>query len=185
MAIETEKKYRLDKRRLVEINAHLKELGAVFASESFEENYLHKGGVLDERAAVLRLRKTGEKTLLTYKEKLGSDADFKHKIEHETVVSDVEATEAIIEKLGYRLSVVYEKHRKTFHFGDVEVVLDELPFGYFMEIEGTVEAIERAEKLLEIKDLEAEMRGYPRLTQRYGKLVDDVYESRFERHGKD
>jgi adenylate cyclase class 2 len=181
MAIETEKKYRLDKRRLVEITALLRELGAEFASESFEENYLHKGGVLDELGAVLRLRKTAERTLLTYKEKLGTDADFKHKIEHETEVSDVEATEAIIEKLGYRLSIVYEKHRKTFHFGEVEVVLDELPFGYFMEIEGTVEAIEKAEKKLKIKDLETEMRGYPRLTQKYGLEIGDVFESRFDR----
>lgn len=183
MAIETEKKYRVDKRRLVEIGAKLLELGAEPATESFEENYLHKGGVLDERAAVLRLRKTAERTLLTYKEKLGSDADFKHKIEHETEVSDVGATESIIEKLGYRLSIVYEKHRKTFHFNDVEVVLDELPFGYYMEIEGTVEAIEKAEEALGVKDLEAEMRGYPRLTQKYGKTVGDVMEARFDRNG--
>jgi adenylate cyclase, class 2 len=181
MAIETEKKYRLDKRRLVEITARLRELGAEFGGESFEENYLHKGGVLDERAAVLRLRKTADRTLLTYKEKLGSDADFKHKIEHGTGVSDVGATEAIIEKLGYRLSVVYEKHRKTFHFQDVEVVLDELPFGYFMEIEGSVDAIEQAERSLQITDLETEMRGYPRLTLKYGKMVGDVAEARFDR----
>ena len=165
MAIETEKKYRLDKRRLVEITQKLGELGAVFASESFEENYLHRGGVLDERASVLRLRKTADRTLLTYKEKLGNDADFKHKIEFETEVSDVVATESIIEKLGYKLSVVYEKHRKTWHFGEVEVVLDELPFGLYMEIE----------------DLEPEPRGYPRLTVKYGKTVGEVSESRFER----
>lgn len=181
MAIETEKKYRLDKRRLVEITQKLGELGAVFASESFEENYLHRGGVLDERASVLRLRKTADRTLLTYKEKLGNDADFKHKIEFETEVSDVVATESIIEKLGYKLSVVYEKHRKTWHFGEVEVVLDELPFGLYMEIEGTMDEITAAEKILEIEDLEPEPRGYPRLTVKYGKTVGEVSESRFER----
>ncbi len=161
MAIEIEKKYRLDKKRLVELTTKLGELGAEFRSEVFEENYLHRGGVIDERGAVLRLRKIGDKTLLTYKERLRNDSDIKHRIEHETTVADVDAMERIIECLGYKLSVVYEKHRKTWHFHDVEVVLDELPFGLYMEIEGTVEAIVEAETLLQVQDLEPEPRGLP------------------------
>lgn len=183
MAIETEKKYRLDKRRMVELTALLNELGAEFRGEDFEENYLHRGGVLDGRNAILRLRKTHGTTLLTYKERLRHDDNIKHKIEHETVVADVDATESIIEKLGYQLSVVYEKHRKTWHFGKVEVVLDELPFGYFMEIEGTIEDINEAEGLLDIRDLEPEPRGYPRLTAKYGKTKNGVAVARFERNG--
>jgi len=181
MAIEIEKKYRLDKKRLVELAAKLGELGAVFTTEVFEENYLHRGGVLDERGAVLRLRKTNEKTIFTYKEKVVNDSDFKHQIEFETEVSNVEATEHIIEKLGYKLAVIYEKHRKTWHLGNVEVVLDELPFGYYMEIEGTVDDILAAEKLLAIDDLETEARGYPRLTLKFGKEINGVFESRFDK----
>lgn len=181
MGIEIEKKYRLDKKRLVAVTAKLRQLNAEFRSEVFEENYLHRGGQLEERAAVLRLRKIGDRTILTYKERLKNDSDIKHRIEHETAVSDVDATERIIEALGYKLSVVYEKHRVTWHFGDVEVVLDELPFGLYMEIEGEVEAIAEAEKSLEITDLEPEPRGYPRLAVKYGKLVNDVSEARFEK----
>ena len=109
-------------------------------------------------------------TLFTYKERVENqpESDFKHKIEFETVVSDVDATERIIEKLGYKLSVVYEKHRKSWHLSNVEVVLDELPFGYYMEIEGSIDDILAAEKLLEIEDLEPEARGYPRLTAKFG-----------------
>ena len=182
MAVEIEKKYLLDKKRLVEIAAKLGDLGATFTYETFEENYLHRGAVLDERGAVLRLRKTDTKTLLTYKEKSIVHDDFKHQIEFETEVTDVDAMENIIEKLGYTLSVVYEKHRKTWHLNDVEVVLDEVPFGYYMEIEGEREAILRAEKLLGIEDLQTEARGYPRLTTKFGKLMKSgVYESRFEK----
>lgn len=181
MAIEIEKKYRLDKKRIVELTAKLGQLGADFTSEVFEENYLHRGGVLDERGAVLRLRKTNDKTIFTYKEKVVNDSDFKHQIEFETEVSDVEATENIIERLGYKLAAVYEKHRKTFHLGNVEVVLDELPFGYYMEIEGAIEDILAAETLLGIEDLENETRGYPRLTLKYGKQVNGVVESRFDK----
>lgn len=181
MAIETEKKYRLDKKRLVELSAKLDSVGAVFSFERFEENYLHRGGALDERGAMLRLRKIGDVCYFTYKEKLRNDSDFKHKIEFETIVSDVEATENIIEMLGYHLSLVYEKHRKAWHVGNVEVVLDELPFGFYMEIEGAIEDIEKVEKLLEVEDLEPEPRGYPRLTAKYGKDVKGVMESRFSK----
>ena len=179
MAIEIEKKYRIDKKMLVELTAKLGDLLAKFSYETFEENYLHRGGVLDGRAAVLRLRKSDRKTTLTYKEKMPTENDFKHQIEFETEVSDVDAMEHIIEKLGYRLSVVYEKHRKAWHLGNVEIVLDELPFGYFMEIEGPVDDILTAETMLGIEDLPSEARGYPSLTAKYGKLINGVHEARF------
>ena len=181
MAIETEKKYQIDKKLLVKLTAKIPRVGGEFAYETFEENYLHKGGVLDERNAVLRLRKTEEKTLLTYKEKVGFNGEFKQQIEHETVVADVDATEAIIEKLGYVLAIVYEKHRKAWHLGGAEVVLDELPFGYYMEIEGSMEEITECEKLLGVAELAPEPRGYPRLTLKYGKEVKGVMEARFEK----
>jgi len=180
MAIEIEKKYRLSRKRQMAIAKKLADLGATPAYEHFEENYLHKGGILDEGDAVLRLRKTEQKTTLTYKAKRRYEGDFKYQTEFETVVSDVEATESIIECLGYTLSILYEKHREAWHFGPVEVVLDELPFGYYMEIEGDMDDITEAEELLEIQDLEVEARGYPRLTVRYGKLNKrGVYVCRF------
>jgi adenylate cyclase class 2 len=180
MAIEIEKKYRIDRKRLITLATRLMELGAAFSYETFEENYLHRGGLLDERPAVLRIRKTAKRTTFTYKERVEGEGDFKHQIEFETEVSDVEATEGIIESLGYKLSVIYEKHRKAWRLGKVEVVLDELPFGYFMEIEGEMDDILKAEKLLGARDLETEQRGYPRLTTKFGKLrKDGVYEARF------
>ncbi|MEP7214358.1 MAG: class IV adenylate cyclase [Acidobacteriota bacterium] len=181
MAIEIEKKYRVDKKRHDEVITKLEKLGGKFTKEVFEENYLHRGGLLDERGAVLRLRKIGDFTVLTYKEKLRNDSDFKHKTEYETVVADVDAMENIIGRLGYKLSVIYEKRRKIWHFKNVEVMMDELPFGLYMEIEGTIEDIAKTEKLLEIQDLELETRGYPRLTAKYGKIKGDVAEARFER----
>src|SRR5258708_16390852 len=93
MAIEIEKKYILDKKRLVELTAKLDEIGATFLYETFEENYLHRGGLIDGRGAVLRLRKTEARTTLTYKEKVGSESDFKQQIAFETEGSDVDATE--------------------------------------------------------------------------------------------
>lgn len=181
MAVETEKKYRLDKRLLVEFTARLAELGAEFSNERFEENFLHRSNSTDETGAMLRIRKIAGSTFLTYKERTKSDSGFKTKIEHETLVSDAEETEHIVAKLGFKLAVVYEKHRKTWHFQKCEVVLDELPFGQYMEIEGEPEEILKVEKLLGAEELEVETRGYSRLTTKLGKQINSVYESRFER----
>ena len=185
MAIETEKKFRLEPKQYTKIASRLKKLGADFRDEVFEENYLHRGGVLDARGAVLRLRKTNGKTTLTYKEAIpGSNSHVKQKIEFETEVANVDETEQIIGALGYRLSIIYEKRRKTFHLDDVEIVLDELPFGLYMEIEGTHKAIARAERRIGIKSLKPEIRGYPRLTIKFGKLRGSVMEARFKKPRK-
>jgi len=50
-----------------------------------------------------------------------------------------------------------------------------------MEIEGAIEDIIEAEKLLGADRLEPELRGYPRLTVKYGKQINGVMESRFEK----
>lgn len=180
MAIEIEKKYKIDKKLLVELTARLGELGAEFAYETFEENYLHRGGLLDGKSATLRVRKTASRITLTYKEKITTEGEFKQQIEFETDVTNAEATESIIEKLGYKLSVIYEKHRKAWHFNNVEVTLDELPFGYYMEIEGEIDDILSVEKLLGADKFELEPRGYPRLSAKFGEPNQDgITESRF------
>jgi len=181
MSIETEKKYRLGSKRLDEITNRLHEVGAKFRKEVFEVNYQHRGGDMDERGATLRLRKIGDFTVLTYKEKIKTADGTKQRVEYETSVADVDAMEKIIERLGYKLSAVYEKRRKYWDLGDVEVVLDELPFGHFMELEGTIEDIESVENLLKLKAAEFEPRGYPRLTIKYGKTVDGIATAKFER----
>lgn len=181
MKIETEKKYRLSVKRLGEITDRLHELEAEFRKEVFEVNYQHRGGDMDERGATLRLRKIGDFTVLTYKEKIKTADGSKQRVEYETSVADVNAMEKIIERLGYRLTAVYEKRRKYWHLGNTEVVLDELPFGHFMEIEGTIEDIAKVEGLLGLKEIEREPRGYPRLTIKYGNTIDGVAIAKFER----
>ncbi|HEV8593581.1 MAG TPA: CYTH domain-containing protein, partial [Pyrinomonadaceae bacterium] len=89
MAIETERKYRLSARRLDTVTAKLVELGAEYRKEVFEVNYQHRGGEMDEKGATLRLRKIGDFTVLTYKEKVKTETGTKQKIEYETSVADV------------------------------------------------------------------------------------------------
>jgi adenylate cyclase class IV len=42
----------------------------------------------------------------------------------------------IIESLGYVLQFTYEKYRTTYFIDDAYIMLDELPDGLFVEIEG-------------------------------------------------
>ena len=64
------------------------------------------------------------------------------------------ATREIFAGLGYRPSLVYEKRRRTFRLDAAEIVLDELPFGDYMEIEADPDVIAGLEKLLGADEFE-------------------------------
>jgi adenylate cyclase class IV len=74
---------------------------------------------------------------------------------------------------------VYEKRRQTWRFGNTEIVIDVLPFGLFMEIEGRVNEIKAVERKLGMKGLRAEHASYPQLTRKHGKVFDGLIECRF------
>ncbi len=180
MANEVEKKYRLDAARIKDVLESLEEIGADFQGEDFEENILFSSAGLLEKQAVLRLRRIGERTILTYKQKIPGKTDAKHHLEHETEVSDFDEIAEIIGNLGFRRSLVYEKRRRTWTFRQVEIVLDVLPFGDYMEIEGSLAAIAEAEMFLGAEDFEVEPETYPNLTRRFGKQNGEVTEARFD-----
>jgi adenylate cyclase class 2 len=179
MAIEIEKKFTLSNDQREQILASLEEIGAKFIGEDFEENVLYRGGILSQKGAVLRVRKIEDRTILTYKEPVPNALAFKQRIEYETKVENAGELEKIIESLGFTKGLVYEKRRKIWHFRDVEIVLDELPFGLYMEIEGSITAIAEAEMFLDAENLEAENETYPSLTERFGVRKEHLIEARF------
>jgi adenylate cyclase class 2 len=179
MAIEIEKKYRLTPKQREEVLIRLPELGATRESADFEINTLYSGDSIDSKRAVLRLRRIGERGILTFKERLPSDSPIKHQLEDETTVGDPDAMDAILESLGFNPTLIYEKRRERWLIGDTEVVIDELPFGLFMEIEGEEHAIKQIEKNLAIKRLKSETATYPLLTREHGIETDGVVEARF------
>jgi adenylate cyclase, class 2 len=84
---------------------------------------------------VLRLRKDNTNRM-TYKGPGVMLAGIRHRQEIEFEVSDFENAQALLEALGYEVSMIYEKYRAVYDLGGTHVMLDEMPFGDFVEIEG-------------------------------------------------
>lgn len=181
MGIEIEKKYRLSEQQRERLLRRLREIGATHCGEEFEENTLYAGGVLNHRQCILRLRRIRDRAILTYKERRPSTSAIKHQREEETCVEDADALAAILDALGYRPALIYEKRRATWLVAETEVAVDELPFGLFLEIEGAENSIIEAEQLLEVADVEAEMATYPQLTAQHGKKQGNMIEARFQK----
>ena len=181
IVLEIEKKYRLTKRQRGTVLRKLSEIGAHACGEELEENTLYRGGKLKPGRSALRLRRVGQQATLTYKERYPGKSSIKRQREEETLIGDPEAVNAILERLGFTKAIVYEKRRQTWRLGNAEVVVDELPFGLYMEIEGSEEEIGNIEQLLGLSKLTAEHATYPQLVLKHGKKRGHIVEARFKR----
>ncbi len=82
----------------------------------------------------LRLRQD-TRSILTFKGPMRREGGAGARQEIEVEVSDLPAARRIFEALGYRVTVSYEKYRTTYSLDDVQVTLDEMPYGSFVELE--------------------------------------------------
>ena len=120
-------------------------------THEFNTLYDQPGAKLRRRGALLRLRKFGEKWILTYKDKSGpSGGQHKSRREIETPVENGEAAARIFESLGFKPSFRYEKFRSEWSDGKGHVVIDETPIGNYGEIEGPPEWIDSTAERLAI-----------------------------------
>ncbi len=145
--IETEIKLHVPDLQAAEMR--LIAAGAVLkAPRVFERNFRYDraDGSLSANAVVLRLRQD-TRVRLTYKEDLPEtekvNSGVSSRFEAEVEISDFEAMDTILRKLGYTPYMVYEKYRTTYKLHGAEVTLDELPVGRFIEVEGDESAIEQ------------------------------------------
>lgn len=109
--------------------------------------YDFPGQQLRSRGELLRLRKYGERWIVTHKAK-GKSGPHKSRVETETDVADGETMASILASLGLQPSFRYEKFRSEWTDGTGHVVIDETPIGNVSEIEGPPEWIDAtAERL--------------------------------------
>ena len=170
--------------RLQELEAHL------FQPRVHEVNlrFDNKKGELRKNFRVLRLRQDSE-AKFTYKgpseERAGGVLTRK---EIEFTVGSFDAAKEFLELLGFVPVVFYEKYRTTYELHGVHIMLDELPYGTFVEIEGEdIDALQKVSKLLALRWDAMVKAGYHALFERitekykleYGQLSFEALKSIF------
>ncbi len=137
---------------IVSMRQQILDTGAVSRGRHFEINvrFDDAAGHLGRQQCLLRLRRD-DKTTLTFKSQPADrDRQFKIHRELEVQVSDFDTMEQILASLGLERRQVYEKWRETFRLGQTDLCLDQMPFGDFLEIEGSKAAIRQAASRLEL-----------------------------------
>ncbi|WP_044640949.1 class IV adenylate cyclase [Risungbinella massiliensis] len=139
--------------KVIEVNKHeiekkIKELGG----KKINDTTLMRRYVYDitpgDKSKWIRLRDTGKETTLTVKEIKHDGIDGTHEVE--TVVSDFEATNELLGKLGYSPKGYQENKRTSFVLEGARLEIDEWPMiPPYLEIEADSreEVVRVAEKL--------------------------------------
>ena len=167
-SLETELKLRVPS--VEAFSSLLPSLGFGLVQPESEEVSLlwDRGDELRARNSALRLRHYAGKATLTFKGPRVPDPQFKIRPEHETEVSDPEATEALLRGLGYLPVLRMVKHRALWRREELEACLDRTPFGDFLELEGDPDAIKLALQGLCLDASRIEPGSYPTLFREAG-----------------
>lgn len=130
------------------VRERLLAMGADLTKERvFEENV--RFDTPDERLLsemkLLRLRQDTAVTI-TFKGKSEGEESSEARVREELEIeaSDFDTAHLILQRVGFQPAQRYEKYRETFQWRDVEIVLDEMPFGDFVELEGEGETLKTA-----------------------------------------
>ena len=97
-------------------------------------------GGLSSKGQVLRLRQDTQ-AKFTYKDAGTKQQGIINRTEIEFVVESFDKAKSFLEALGYKKLIQYNKYRTTYALGSdsvlsCHIMLDELPYGNFVEIEG-------------------------------------------------
>ncbi len=165
---ETEAKFYV--RDLKKIELRLLELKAQLIQPRVHEVNLrfdNPDGSLRRDFKVLRLRKDTEAKFTFKGPSEEREGGVMSRKEIEFTVGDFESAKQFLESLGYIPVVFYEKYRATYELKDIHIMLDELPYGTFVEIEG-----ENIQTLREVADL---------LGLNWNEMVKAGYHALFDR----
>ncbi len=146
----------------IEVKFHLKdetdmqrrllELGAAQGPKVFESNtrFDDDRAALQNKGCLLRLRRD-RTNRLTFKRK-PANADREVKVFHELEVDigDFDTMAAILDAIGFHAAQVYEKWRQTYSLDGAEICIDTMPYGVFIEIEGSKQRIMDIAALLDL-----------------------------------
>jgi len=98
---------------------------------------------------------------------IGLKTDYFERKEYRIYALDIKNTIIMLGILGYSKMRIFEKFRKKIAYQKVEICLDRLPFGLFVEIEGEKGNIEKMINKLGLKNNE-------RIAKAYLKIADEM-----------
>ncbi|MBN2117854.1 MAG: class IV adenylate cyclase [Anaerolineales bacterium] len=133
---ETEVKFYI--QDLEKLEARLRDLGAQLIQPRVLETNIRydlPDARLRSEGRVLRLRQDTA-ARLTYKSASRKEQGILSREEIEFTVEDFEKAKRFLEALGYERLAYYEKYRTIYGLHETLIMLDELPYGGFIEIEG-------------------------------------------------
>ena len=154
------------------VRSRLREGGAALQAAEHDEVddlYDDRERRLSASGRALRLRRAGDRAILTYKGPARFQAGAKIREEREAGVSDPEEVSAILERLGFERRFRYEKRREEWRWEGCVIALDATPIGTFVEIEGDPAAIRHVVARLELDPSEAIPYSYAELYVRRRK----------------
>jgi len=123
---------------LQSLEARLRSLGAQLTQpRTFEQNlrFDTPDKELAKGSKVLRLRRDLQ-ARLTFKGPSEDVDGVRVRKEIEFVLADFQAAQQLLLELGYLVSMQYDKYRAVYDLLGVQISLDELPYGNFLEVEG-------------------------------------------------
>lgn len=174
---ETEAKFYV--LNLAEIEVHLQDLGARLIQARVLETNIRfdlPDARLQSDRRVLRLRRDTD-ARLTYKSASTNEQGVLSRTEIEFIVGDFEKAKEFLEALDYQPIFYYEKYRTTYVLqlseGSTHIMLDELPYGNFVEIEGeTLKSIRQVSDALGLKWKAAIGTSYSALFKRVSNTLN-------------
>lgn len=155
------------------VAALLREAGAAPLGEVLERNEFFDtaGNDLYRAGRGLRLRTSIDiaggrrRSAITHKGPR-QPGELKVREEIEVGVDDPDSARELLERLGLRRTLLFEKRRQSWRLDNCRVEIDELPhLGFFVEIEGPDEA-----SIMEIRH-RLMLAGSPLITKSYAHLV--------------
>lgn len=181
--LEIEKKYLLIKQDVDLLEKKCLEMSLSQISYVYEKNQnFDKDNVFEKEDARLRLRTKiadmngQEKSFeFTYKKRLVIKDGIKKESELNYNFTSSQSTENLItlfEIIGLREKDSYERMRKTFKNKEIQVTIDEFPFGYIVELEGDEDIVLKYDKLLHMNSF-----------VQYDLSCDDIYSELCKKKG--
>ena len=117
--------------------------------------------------SVLRVRRVGDRSVLTFKGPASYRGAVKGRREIELEVTSSELVLELLSALGYTPGMRYEKERESWTLGSVRVDLDRTPMGDFVELEGPPHDLEAAAATVGLDPKSAVPGSYPSLWQEH------------------